>query len=147
MANDIVQYYGLGCRSTAKIFIPYKYDLNIIFGALYPHSHLMDSDKFANNYDYNKAVYLMSQSNILDNGFFILKEDSTYSSPVACLHYEYYKDLQTLEKKLIKEQDSIQCITSNQEKEKHFAFGKAQHPKLWDYADGKNTLDFLTLLS
>ncbi len=147
LANDIVQYYGLGCRSTAKIFIPYKYDLNIIFGALYPHSHLMDSDKFANNYDYNKAVYLMSQSNILDNGFFILKEDSTYSSPVACLHYEYYKDLQTLEKKLIKEQDSIQCITSNQEKEKHFAFGKAQHPKLWDYADGKNTLDFLTLLS
>ena len=147
LAKDIVQYYGLGCRSTAKIFVPNQYDLNLIFGALYPYSNLMDSEKYANNYDYNKAVYLMSQFDILDNGFFVLKEDSTYSSPVACLHYEYYENLVSLEEKLTQDQDQIQCITSNQEKENHFAFGKAQHPKLWDYADGKNTLDFLTLLS
>jgi len=147
LAKDIVQYYGLGCRSTAKIFVPNQYDLNLIFGALYPYSNLMDSEKYANNYDYNKAVYLMSQFDILDNGFFVLKEDSTYSSPVACLHYEYYENLESLEEKLTQDQDQIQCITSNQEKENHFAFGEAQHPKLWDYADGKNTLDFLTLLS
>ena len=147
LAKDIVQYYGLGCRSTAKIFVPNQYDLNLIFGALYPYSNLMDSEKYANNYDYNKAVYLMSQFDILDNGFFVLKEDSTYSSPVACLHYEYFENLESLEEKLTQDQDQIQCITSNQEKENHFAFGEAQHPKLWDYADGKNTLDFLTLLS
>ncbi len=147
LAKDIVRYYGLGCRSIAKIFVPNQYNLNLIFGALYPYSNLMDSAKFANNYDYNKAVYLMSQFDILDNGFFILKEDPTYSSPVACLHYEYFNDLQNLEQNISQQQDKIQCITSNQEKENHFAFGEAQHPKLWDYADGKNTLDFLTLLS
>lgn len=147
LAIDIIQYYGLGCRSTSKVFVPKGYDLNIIFGALYPHNNLMDSAKYANNYDYNKAVYLMSQFDILDNGFFILKEDSSYSSPVACLHYEYYENLEELENKLKIDRDLIQCVTSNFEGKGHFPFGKAQEPNLWDYADGKNTLDFLNILT
>jgi len=147
LASDIVQYFGLGCRSTSKIFVPKDYDLNLIFGALYPYASLMDSAKYANNYDYNKAVYLMSLFDLLDNGFFMLKEDASYTSPVACLHYEYYEDAQMLEKKLIEDQDLIQCISSNQNTAGHFAFGKAQLPQLWDYADGKNTLDFLNILT
>lgn len=147
LAIDIIQYYGLGCRSTSKVFVPKGYDLNLIFGALYPHNNLMDSAKYANNYDYNKAVYLMSQFDILDNGFFILKEDSSYSSPVACLHYEYYENLEELENKLKIDRDLIQCVTSNFEGKGHFPFGKAQEPNLWDYADGKNTLDFLNILT
>ena len=147
LAIDIIQYYGLGCRSTSKVFVPKGYDLNLIFGALYPHNNLMDSAKYANNYDYNKAVYLMSLFDILDNGFFILKEDSSYSSPVACLHYEYYENLEELENKLKIDRDLIQCVTSNFEGKGHFPFGKAQEPNLWDYADGKNTLDFLNILT
>ncbi len=147
LAIDIIQYYGLGCRSTSKVFVPKGYDLNLIFGALYPHNNLMDSAKYANNYDYNKAVYLMSQFDILDNGFFILKEDSSYSSPVACLHYGYYENLEELENKLKIDRDLIQCVTSNFEGKGHFPFGKAQEPNLWDYADGKNTLDFLNILT
>jgi hypothetical protein len=89
----------------------------------------------------------MSQFDILDNGFFILKEDSSYSSPVACLHYEYYENLEELENKLKIDRDLIQCVTSNFEGKGHFPFGKAQEPNLWDYADGKNTLDFLNILT
>ncbi len=108
----------------------------------------MDSAKYANNYDYNKAVYLMSLFDLLDNGFFMLKEDASYTSPVACLHYEYYEDAQMLEKKLIEDQDLIQCISFKSKRQSgHFAFGKAQQPNLWDYADGKNTLDFLNILT
>lgn len=147
LALDIVQYFGLGCRSTSKIFVPKGYDLNLIFGALYPYNSLMDSAKYANNYDYNKAVYLMSLFDLLDNGFFMLKEDASYTSPVACLHYEFYEDVKTLEKKLTEDNDLIQCITSNQKTTGHFAFGKAQQPQLWDYADGKNTLAFLNILT
>ena len=147
LALDIVQYFGLGCRSTSKIFVPKGYDLNLIFGALYPYNSLMDSAKYANNYDYNKAVYLMSLFDLLDNGFFMLKEDTSYTSPVACLHYEFYEDVKTLEKKLTVDNDLIQCITSNQKTTGHFAFGKAQQPQLWDYADGKNTLAFLNILT
>jgi len=147
LAQDVVRYFGLGCRSTSKVFVPVGYDLNLIFGALYPFESLMDSAKYANNYDYNKAVYLMSQFDLLDNGFFMLKEDESYTSPVACLHYEYYSDYKDLEEKLILDQDLIQCITSNQKEKSHFEFGKAQQPNLWDYADGKNTLHFLNILT
>ena len=45
LAQDIVQYYGLGCRSISKIYLPQGYDLNLIFGALYDHADLMDSAK------------------------------------------------------------------------------------------------------
>ncbi|MDO7580994.1 MAG: acyl-CoA reductase [Flavobacteriaceae bacterium] len=147
LAQDVVRYFGLGCRSTSKVFVPVGYDLNLIFGALYPFESLMDSAKYANNYDYNKAVYLMSQFDLLDNGFFMLKEDESYTSPVACLHYEYYSDYKDLEGKLKLDQDLIQCITSNQKGKSHFEFGKAQQPNLWDYADGKNTLHFLNILT
>ena len=147
LAQDVVRYFGLGCRSTSKVFVPVGYDLNLIFGVLYPFDSLMDSAKYANNYDYNKAVYLMSQFDLLDNGFFMLKEDESYTSPVACLHYEYYSDYKNLEEKLKLDQDLIQCITSNQKGKSHFEFGKAQQPNLWDYADGKNTLHFLNILT
>ena len=147
LAQDVVRFFGLGCRSTSKVFVPIGYDLNLIFGALYPFDSLMDSAKYANNYDYNKAVYLMSQFDLLDNGFFMLKEDESYTSPVACLYYEYYSDYKNLEKKLKLDQDLIQCITSNQKGKSHFEFGKAQQPNLWDYADGKNTLHFLNILT
>ena len=36
LAQDVVRFFGLGCRSTSKVFVPIGYDLNLIFGALYP---------------------------------------------------------------------------------------------------------------
>jgi hypothetical protein len=53
----------------------------------------MNSAKYANNYDYNKAVYLMSEFNLLENGFLMLKEDPHYGSPIATLFYEFYEIL------------------------------------------------------
>ncbi len=147
LSNDITQYFGLGCRSVSKVFVPKGYDLNLIFGALYGHSGLMDYTKYANNYDYNKAVYLMSQFDFLDNGFFMLKEDASYSAPTASLHYEFYTDYNALKNQLEEDKEHIQCIVSNRENEGHFKFGEAQKPKLWDYADGKDTLAFLGDLS
>mgnify|MGYP003323747662 CR=1 FL=1 len=92
LGRDMLQYYGLGCRSVAKLYLPNGYDLNKIFGGIYPFSCLIDVNKYANNYDYNKAVFLMSEFDFTDNGFFILKEDTAISSPIACAFYEHYDD-------------------------------------------------------
>lgn len=143
LGNDITQYFGLGCRNVTKVFVPKKYDLNLIFGALYEHSSLMNFVKYANNYDYNKAVYLMNLFDFLDNGFFMLRENSSYSAPTASLHYEFYTNYNSLKNQLEKDKNQIQCIVSNRENEGHLNFGEAQKPKLWDYADGKDTLKFL----
>jgi hypothetical protein len=40
-------------------------------------------EKYANNYDYNKAVFLMSNFKLLDNGFLTIKEDKSHASPIS----------------------------------------------------------------
>lgn len=143
LAQDIVQYYGLGCRNISKVYIPEGYDLNTIFGALYPFANLMDSAKYANNYDYNKAVFLMSEFDLLDNGFMLIREEASFSSPVACLHYSYYKEKDHLIKELTEKAEEIQCISTHLPISGAVPFGKAQQPFLWDYADGVDPISFL----
>ena len=143
LAQDIVQYFGLGCRSISKVYLPEGYDLNNIFGALYPHAYLMDSAKYANNYDYNKAVYLMSEFDLLDNGFMLLREHESFGSPVACLHYSFYKDLPSLEKELLEKTEEIQCVSTHLALPQAVLLGKAQQPALWEYADGVDPISFL----
>lgn len=146
LAQDIVQYFGLGCRSISKVYVPEGYDLNLIFGALYPHSSLMESAKYANNYDYNKAVFLMSEYQLLDNGFLLMRESSSFGSPVACLNYQYYSTIDALATELEKEAEQIQCISSNYPFKNSIPLGKAQTPNLWDYADGVDPIAFLLKL-
>lgn len=144
LSADIFTYFGLGCRNVSKLFVPKNYNFDLFFKAIYPHKDLINYTKYQNNYDYNKAVYLMSLFKLLENGFLMLKEDESYTSPIATLFYEYYLDLEQLDSKLILDTEKIQCIvTSNKSIKKAVAFGKTQQPDLWDYADGVDTLAFL----
>ncbi|MEN8188130.1 MAG: acyl-CoA reductase [Bacteroidota bacterium] len=143
LGEDIFRYFGLGCRSVAKVFVPKGYDFDQIFKNIYPYKSLINYKKYENNYTYNKAVYLMSKFQLLENGFFMLKEDSSYSSPIATLFYEYYDEIDNIKAKLDLEEDQIQCIVSNSGIENEVSFGETQKPKLEDYADGVDTLRFL----
>jgi hypothetical protein len=142
LGNDIFTYFGLGCRNVSKIFVPKNYDFKLFFEAIYAYKDIIFYDKYANNYDYNKAVYLMSLYNILDNEFLLLKEDTSFSSPIATLFYEYYDDLQQVENILKENSENIQCIVSNILPQAE-PFGKAQQPELWDYADNIDTIKWL----
>lgn len=143
LSNDIFQYYGLGCRSVSKLFVPNNYNFDAFFEAIYHWNPIINGAKYANNYDYNKAVYLMSEFKMLENGFLMLKEDTSYASPIATLFYEHYESLESLTKKLNQDASKIQCIVSNQLSDNHLAFGSTQTPQLEDYADGVDTVDFL----
>lgn len=143
LADDIFKFYGMGCRSVSKVYIPQEYDLDTLFKALYSYQDYTNHNKYINNYDYNKAVYLMSLAPVLDNGFIVLKEDPNFSSPIAVLFYERYTIKSQLKQKLDNHKDEIQCIVAHNFSENEIAFGKAQQPKLWDYADGVDTIAFL----
>ncbi len=146
LGNDILQYFGLGCRNVSKLYLPQGYDLDLIFGGLFPHADIIQHAKYANNYDYNKAVFLMSEFDFLENGFITLKEAREFSAPIACVHYEYYQDLEKLKKELISKENQIQCLISTLSIRGAIPFGKAQEPALNDYADGVDTLFFLNQL-
>jgi hypothetical protein len=143
LAEDIFRYYGLGCRNVSKFFIPKDYNFDAFFKAMYPWNEIINEAKYANNYDYNKAVYLMSEFNMLENGFLMIKEDTSYSSPIATVFYEYYDSPEALQQKLKTDEELIQCIVSNNVIENEIPFGETQNPKLWDYADAVDIIAFL----
>ena len=146
LGKDVFTYYGLGCRSVSKIFIPRDYNFDHFFNGMYPYRDVIDYDRYANNYDYNKAVFLMSEFKILDNGFLTTKQDPTYGSPISSVFYEYYDSLDELQQKLNQDASKIQCIVSNDLVAGSIGFGQTQSPQLWDYADNVDTLSFLLAL-
>ena len=146
LGEDIFRYFGLGCRNVSKLFVPLNYKFDTFFEAIFSYQDVIHYEKYANNYDYNKAVFLMSNFKLLDNGFLTIKEDSSFSSPISSVFYEFYDDLDSLKNKLRLEEDKIQCIVSNNLIENSIAFGETQKPNLWDYADNVDTLEFLLKL-
>lgn len=145
LGEDVFRYFGLGCRSVSKLFVPKGYDFNQFFGGMYPYREVINYKKYENNYDYNKAVYLMSEFDLLENGFLMIKEDRSHASPIATIFYEYYDDIASLQEKLYQEAESIQCVVGNST-ENSIPFGQTQQPSLTDYADGVDTLKFLSSL-
>lgn len=143
LGEDIFRYFGLGCRNVSKLFIPRGYNFDAFFGGIFPYQDVIKYEKYANNYDYNKAVFLMSNFDLLDNEFLTIKEDSSYASPISSVFYEYYDDLEDLKKRLQTDSDQIQCIVSSGFIENRIPFGETQKPKLWDYADSVDTISFL----
>ena len=140
LAIDVFAYFGLGCRNVSKIFLPKGYKLDQLFEAFYPFQNVIEHKKYANNYDYNKAIYLMGSYDIIENGFLLLKEDSSLQSPLAMLHYEFYEDFSLVENFIKENNEQLQCVVSK----KDIPFGNTQKPNLWDYADGEDTIAFLT---
>ncbi len=144
LSEDVFRYYGLGCRNVSKLFVPKNYNFDGFFTGMFSWNTIINQAKYANNYDYNKAVYLMSEFDLLENGFLMIKEDPSHASPIATVFYEYYEDKAVLQKKLDQDKDLIQCIVADGfNPNVEIQFGETQNPKLWNYADDIDTIAFL----
>jgi hypothetical protein len=149
LGHDIFDYYGLGCRNVSKLLVPNDYNFNFFFESIEDHKAIIHHHKYNNNYDYNKSIYLVNSDKHLDNGFLMVKEDERLASPLAVLYFSYYDDLTQAQELLQKQSDNIQCIVTNaliDVASQVVSFGKSQHPALWDYADGIDTMEFLSNL-
>ena len=144
LGKDITDFYGLGCRNVSKIYVPENYDFTKFYDSIEPLGDIFYHNKYKNNYDYNKSIYLVNMMPHYDNGFMILAPSDNLVSPISVVFYEEYKDEITLKDKIGANEDKIQCIVSkNAWFDKSLNLGDAQKPKLWDYADGVDTMIFL----
>lgn len=147
LGKDIFTYYGLGCRNVSKVFIPTGFDINRLFNAFVAFDYVAMNKKYINNYEYNKAIFMLNKADLLENGFFMMKEDPSVYSPVSMLFYQYYKDLDEVNTFLENEDEHIQCVvTGVSGLKKAVPFGKSQFPAVDDYADGVDTMSFLCAL-
>ncbi len=143
LAKDIFTYFGLGCRNVTKLYVPQGYDFVPLIESMGEFEDVINHHKYANNYTYHKAIFLMNLDKHLDTGFLLIKEDSGLHAPLGCLFYESYNNLEDLRYKLDQAQDQLQVIESNNEEYSDVRLGQAQQTTLFDYADDVDTLDFL----
>jgi hypothetical protein len=139
LGNDVFDYFGLGCRSVSKLYVPDQFDIDRFFKAMFRYNDIINHNKYANNYDYNKAVWLLNNEQLLDNGFLLLKQEKSLASPTGSLYYEFYSNESALRQELAARSEEIQCVVGGND----IPFGQAQQPALWDYADGVDTIRFL----
>lgn len=141
LSDDVFQYFGLGCRNITKIYVPDGYDFIPLMNIFKRYAFLKDFHRYSNNYDYNLSIALLNNTKFMTNDITLFLENSSPFSPISVLHYEYYTNPGEVECFLSGNED-IQCVTGHT----HLPFGEAQHPALSDYADGIDTMKFLSEL-
>ena len=142
LADDIQQYFGLGCRNITKLYVPEKYDFIPLMEALKKYEFYADFHKYKHNFDYHLALLIMGNKLYMNNGTIIFSEDTQLFSPISQINYEYYENKTQLTE-ILKSNQQVQCIVGNG----NIPFGKAQQPSLTDYADGIDTMEFLVALT
>ncbi len=148
LGSDIFQYYGLGCRNVSKIYVPKDYAFENLLNGLNRFKSVINHPKYKNNYDYNYATLVINRIPYFTNEFLLLKEDDAVASRIATLHYSHYLDRASLVESLREKESEIQCVVSQTDMEgwEVIGFGKAQEPSLNQFADGIDTMKFLSEL-
>lgn len=141
LADDVMQYFGLGCRNITKLYVPTGYNFVPFLTSLKKYSWMFDHHKYRNNYDYQLAIYLMNNIYYMTNDCIVLIESEQVFSPIGTLHYSYYNQETDFINNL-KQNDQVQAIVGHG----HTPFGQAQQPSLMDYADGVDVMAFLLAL-
>jgi hypothetical protein len=157
LADDVYQYFGLGCRNVTKLYVPENYDFLFLLEAFRRYNYLTDLAKYKHNYDYQLTILILNKKYYMTNESILLVEADSPFSPISVLHFEYYRPGEDPLPFLVGHQD-IQCVVGHG---KHLVgtastpespsgnltslvpFGQAQQPSLSDYADGMDTLQFL----
>ena len=143
LADDVFLYFGLGCRNVTKIYVPAGYDFVPLIQAFAKYDHLADHHKHKNNYDYNLALHILNKKFYMSTPALLLVEEEAVFSPISQLNYSFYESAPGLIKGL-KERNDLQCIVGAEET--LIPFGKSQSPGLSDYADGIDTIAFVSRL-
>jgi hypothetical protein len=139
LADDMMLYFGMGCRNVTQIWVPKDYDFIPLIEALKKYSYLADHHKFKHNYDYQLALLLMNRQFYMDAGGILLSENPSPFAAISQIHYQFYNAGQTP----ILNNEDIQCIVGHE----GLAFGSLQQPSLTQYADGVDTLLFLSKIN
>ena len=137
LSDDMLMYFGFGCRNVSKIYVPRGFDFVPLLKGLDKYKWMENVSRFKNNYDYNLSLHILNHQYYMSNGTLLLVENAALFSPISQVNFEFYNDGNSPLDSLNPEE--IQCIAGKG----HIPFGQAQSPGLFDYADGVDTLSFL----
>jgi len=140
LGKDIFDYFGRGCRNVSHLLLPKDFELNRFFEGIVSYSEVINNKKYGNNYDYNKAIHLMNLVPFLDNNFMLLMEHEQLQAPLSMVYYHYYSNEEEVKNYLEVHKEQLQCIVGLE----HLPFGSTQEPQIKEYADGIDTMQWLS---
>ena len=147
LAEDIFRYYGLGCRNVTRLFIPQDFLIDRLFESFLNFKDIINHHKYANNYEYNRAIYLLNAEKFWDNNFVMLKEDESLFSPLSVLNFSRYENIEEVRNYVETNLENIQAIVAKPELGfDSINLGEAQNPDLSTYADHVDTMQFLEVI-
>lgn len=147
LAEDIFRYFGLGCRNVTRLFIPEDFMIDRLFESFIGFKEIINHNKYANNYDYNRAIYLLNREKFWDNNFVMMKEDEKLFSPLSVINFSRYRDIAEVKAFIADNEENIQCVVAKEDLGlPSVGLGEAQHPGLDTYADNVDTMKFLSLI-
>jgi len=146
LGADIFEYFGLGCRNVSMCLVPQNINWERYLNIWHEGYKLYaQHNKYKNNFDHNVSLFILNKQKYMISGSLIVKEDPSIASRIASMHYQYYDSAAEVTPYLNKNKDLIQCVVSSDDIDgvNTFRFGHAQKPKIDDYADGVDTMQFL----
>ncbi|MFM1840108.1 MAG: hypothetical protein RIR47_157 [Bacteroidota bacterium] len=139
LADDMMLYFGMGCRNVTQLWVPIGYNFEPLLAALKKYDFILDNHKYKHNYDYQLALLMMTRQFYMNTGSILLSENPSPFAAISQVHYQYYEPGTTPKFNM----EEIQCIVGKG----GLDFGSLQAPRLSQYADGVDTLAFLSGLN
>jgi len=139
LGDDILSYFGLGCRNVSKLYLPAGYDPARLIPYWKRYEALRTHYKYSVNYDHNKAIMIVNREPFIDGGFIMLRETTSLTPPMAVVNYAFYSPGEDPCQALKSPEELLQCVAGHG----HLPFGTTQRPELWDYADNIDTILFI----
>ena len=143
LSDDIFIYFGLGCRNISKIFVPTGYDISQLKNKFNKYNYIINHNKYSNNYNYQKTIKIMNNEVFTDCDYFLMSQSKEINPPISVIYYDYYDDISQVCDLIKEKRNQIQCIVTNLQINNSIRFGEAQDPKLDQYADNSDTINFL----
>ena len=144
LATDITAYSGLGCRSVSMIFYPHGTMPKLA-------SRPASCNKLSQSLRMRKALLKMQSTPYSDHDGYIATHGTEFPTSLGEVTLHAYSTLHDVERWLTEHGEDIQCVVSHLDSlNAHLPFGRiipfgsAQYPALTDYADGIDTMAFLT---
>lgn len=147
LSDDIFIYFGLGCRNVSMLLVPKGYDFKGLLKAFKVWQNLDAHNKYMNNYEFQKTMNLMNLIDHIDTDFMLLKQNESIGSTVGVVHYKEYDKIDEVLEFVNQHLNGLQCIVGNGSLIPNaIPFGSTQTPRIDEFADGIDTIDFLAKL-
>ena len=140
LADDIFRHSGLGCRNVSLIFVPKGFMPKLEVPKMCRVYH--------NNYLQCRALLTLRGAKFEDMGEAVLFRSQRAEFPrfLSQINIVEYSSLEEVQSWLLVNDESLQCVVSEIDglHSRRVPLGRAQRPTLFDYADERDTMQFLS---